>query len=257
MTTNPQREMCRTVVRRLITKHDWQLLGEEDFTAQVLARAQTSPASSEEEITRLAVNLYCQAWHTACGSPGVRRDRAYTELVRYLYDRARHKYGDAELAQEIAHDAVILVAEQLDNCQNPGAFMAFAMLKLWNAATDYFRRRDRRLARTAPLPDEADQEHIPLVDPSALHPEAAVIDATLSEALLLQLEEVFRQSPRAHNQLQAVLLKFLFGYSDEEISVALGTDVPNVHVLRSRGLKRLRGDPELRRLARDILGDGL
>ncbi|MFQ5340105.1 MAG: RNA polymerase sigma factor [Anaerolineae bacterium] len=256
MTTNSQREMCRAVVRRLTEKHDWRLLGEADFVAQVLARAQASCASSEEEIARLAINLYCEAWYTACGSADARRDRAYTELVRYLYDRARHKYGDGDLAQEVAHDAVILVAEQLDNCQNPGAFMAFAMLKLWNAATDHFRRRDRRLARIAPLPDEADQEHTPLADPSALQPEAAVVDETLSEALLLQLEEVFRQSPRARNQLQAVLLKFLFGYSDEEIAVALGTDVPNVHVLRSRGLKRLRGDPELRRLARDILGGG-
>jgi len=71
----------------------------------------------------------------------------------------------------------------------------------------------------------------------------------------VRLEEIFREAPQARNQLQAVFLKFLFGYSDEEIAVTLGTDVPNVHVLRSRGLKRLRGDPELRGLAQDILDD--
>ncbi|MFQ5857768.1 MAG: sigma-70 family RNA polymerase sigma factor [Anaerolineae bacterium] len=259
MTTEPLNLKCHMVVRRLIDRHDWRLLDEADFTAQVLARAQASDASTDEAITPLAVNLYCEVWHAACGSNGQRRAQAYTELVHYLYDRARHKYGDPEMAQEMAHDAVILVAEQLDNCQNPGAFMAFAMLKLWNAATDVFRRRDRWETHIAPLPDDDESGRQPGPIPPAPpggdpHHEAEV--QLLCEELFENLEEIIRQAPRARNQLLAVFLKFLRGYSDEEIAVELETSVQNVHVLRSRGLKRLREDPGLRRLARDVLGGG-
>ena len=81
------------------------------------------------------------------------------------------------------------------------------------------------------------------------------MDRVMKQALLTRLEEIVRQTPRARSQFQAVFLKFLHGYSDEEIAEALDTRVSNVHVLRSRGLKRLRQDAVLQRLAADLLGE--
>ena len=72
--------------------------------------------------------------------------------------------------------------------------------------------------------------------------------------LAARLGELIRASPRAEKQFRAVLYKFCYGYSDNEIAESLGTDVANVHVLRSRGLKRLRKDPILRKMAREFLG---
>lgn len=247
---------CNAVVRRLIERHGWSLIDEADFSARVLARAQSEDVAPDgDAIKSLAINLYCEELYDACCSAGQRREQAYSELARYLYDRANYKYGDPEMARVITHDAIILLSEQLDNCRKPGAFLAFAMLKLWNAATTYFRKRDRRQERTESLPEEHPEERSSVyARPTSETPEATVIDAAMSEALLARLEEIFCEAPRARRQLRAVFLKFLYGHSDGEIADALDTKVSNVYVLRSRGLKRLRADPALRQLADDVLG---
>ena len=239
----------RDVVNHLMDRHDWRLIEVELFCSQLSARAQTVASPDRDTLLKLAVNLYCENWYAACRSEGELRTRAFTELARYLYDRARHKYGNAEMAQEIAHEAIILVAEQLDHCQKPGAFLAFALLKLWNAATVYFRQRDRQLQRTAILPDTADAPgEIEASAPQEASPEEHAVVHDWKNVLFQRVGELMQQSPRAQQQFKAVLLKFLYAYSDEEIAGELATEISNVHVLRSRGLKRLREDPVLRQL---------
>jgi len=235
-------------------RHDWQLLDESDFCQRLTERARSAGEQSAEGLTREAINIYCEVWHAACDAQGERRNRAYQELARYLYDRALYKYRDPELAHEVTQEAIVLVAEQLGNCQSPGAFMAFAMLKLWNAATAYFRQRDRHSKHTTDLP-EADGPQQELSEPTMVasaSPEAVAVDADLATAVVLRVGEILQMAPRAENQIKAVVLKFLGSYSDEEIAAELGTDVSNVHVLRSRGLKRLRNDPVLEKLAAEF-----
>lgn len=257
MSTVPLDQKCDAVVRRLIERHGWSLIDEADFSARVRARARAEDTPADEDALKpVAVNLYCEELYDACCSEGRRREQAYSELAHYLYDRAQNKYRDPEMADVITHDAIILISEQLDNCRKPGAFLAFAMLKLWNAATSYFRRRDRRRERTKSLPTEHPEERSSAyAAPASETPESTVIDTAMSETLLERLEEIFRQAPRARRQLRAVFLKFLYGHSDDEIADALDTTVSNVYVLRSRGLKRLRSDPTLRQLAAEMLGD--
>jgi RNA polymerase sigma factor (sigma-70 family) len=234
-----------------MARHGWKLLAEDDFSRQLYGRAKAAGITDAEALTSLAVNLYCQVWHTACCSRGEQRKRAFSELAHYLYDRALHKYGERELAHEVAHDAIVLIHEQLENCQNPGAFMAFALLKLWNAATTYFRRRDRLLAQLSLEGEE--EEEAEIVDRQSVGPEAATLQTELVETLLWRIGELMQAEPRAQKQYQAVLYKFIYGYSDQEIADHLEMDVAGVHVLRSRGMKRLREDPALRRLAQDFL----
>lgn len=249
-------------VTQVVERHDWQLLPAAALaravekrlasSADAAADSASAPVFTEEDVTKMATNLYCERWHAACADPQLRH-RAYTELAHYLYDRARAKYRDAEMAHEITHDAIILVYEQLDKCQNPGAFMAFALLKLWNAATTYFRRRDRQQTRTTALITEVDEElgRAPM-DQSTPLPDTQILDQEEATSLLTRINELVQQSPRASKQFQSVLYKFFYGYSDDEIAEVLETDVANVHVLRSRGLKRLRGDPVLQELAGEL-----
>lgn len=246
--------LSQDVVQQLIERYDWQLLDAETLSRQLHERAQAACVTDREGLVKLAVTLYCEEWYAACGGEGERRTRAYTELARYLYDAARHKYGDQELAHEIAHDALILVAEQLSSCQKPGAFLAFVSLKLWNAATTHLRRRDRLAAHTEELPEQTIETgdaiagaESTLLSPSPT-PEESVLSRDLTTTLLTRVGELMQESPRAHPQFKAVLLKFLYAYSDEEIARELETEVQNVHVLRSRGLKRLREDAVLRQL---------
>jgi RNA polymerase sigma factor (sigma-70 family) len=245
---------CRRVVDQLVQRHDWQLLDRQQFTGQLLLRAEESGAQGDEALTRQAVNLYCRAWYEACRGHSPHQARAYQELAHYLYDRALRKYGDADMAQEITQEAIVLVYEQIEECHNPGAFMAFALLKLWNAATTYFRMRARHVDRTELLPaDEADDYAADWVD-RLPPPETAAVERELAATLMARIHELVGASPRAQKLYLAVLYKFLYGYSDQEIADALQTDVAGVHVLRSRGLSRLRADPVLRQLAETYAG---
>lgn len=254
-------DQCHAILTTLLAGHDWQLLTEPELYLLVMARlaapgetpAVTQAVVTEEAVTKAAINLYCAAWHRACGTTGARRARAYTELAHYLYDRALHKYRDRELAQEVTHEAILLVAQQLDHCHNPGAFMAFALLKLWNAATAYFRARDRQAQQTQPMPEESEDAQSVPVAPAAAMPERVAIDHALTTTLFTRVGELMVAAPRAQQQLKAVMFKFLYDYSDQEIADALATDLANVHVLRSRGLKRLRGDAVLQQLFAEMV----
>ncbi|MCB0064142.1 MAG: RNA polymerase sigma factor [Caldilineaceae bacterium] len=244
---------CEAALASFLTSHDWQLLTPHELWILILERSLPGGEITQEALINIAINCYCIAWHTACGASDTRRLRAYTELAHYLYDRALHKYGDREVAQEITHEAILLIAQQLDQVQNPGAFLAFALLKLWNAATTYFRQRDRQARHTQPLPDATvEDQPRELVDLHASLPMAVTESNELEQQVRTRIDALIAAAPRARSQLQAVLLKFLYGYSDAEIATALETDVANVHVLRSRGLNRLRADQELRQLFEEI-----
>ena len=241
----------QSIIAALCERHQWQLLARDAWGAQLAARISIDDAG-EEELRRGAVNLYCEAWYAACQPGHPQRDRAYEELARYLYDLALAKYREADLAAELTQDAILLVAEQLDRCRHPGAFMAFMMMKLWNAATTHFRRRNRQQEHTAPLPEPEEDVTAALHDVTALTPETTAIQQDDAQRVLRRMGEILREAPRAQKQIQAVLLKFLCAWSDEEIADELQTDVANVHVLRSRGLKRLRGDALLQKLVAEI-----
>lgn len=244
---------CESVLATFLTSHAWQLLTAQELAIQVWARPLPPGEATQETLMKLAVNCYCESWYAACCASGARRTRAYTELAHYLYDRALHKYSDQATAQEITHEAILLVAQQLDQVQNPGAFLAFALLKLWNAATTYFRQRDRQARRTQPLPGPTlDDQPGDLIDPQAPLPAVITEQNELETQVRARIDALMAAAPRARNQLQAVLLKFLHGYSDAEIATALETDVANVHVLRSRGLNRLREDGALRALFEEM-----
>jgi RNA polymerase sigma factor (sigma-70 family) len=256
------RAECERTITQLMQRHNWQLLDKSAFVTRLLARAQereqVGNSVGHEPLNSLAVNEYCLVWHAACRQAGPQQARAYQEIAHYLYDRALHKYGDPDMAHDIAQDALLLIYEQIDNCRNPGAFMAFALLKLWNAATTYFRKRKRALAETLPNDDDAERDEAasdeaapawidhsqPPLDESAANRELAV-------NIMRRVTDLLHASPRAHKQYMAVLYKFLHGYSDQEIAEALETDVAGVHVLRSRGLSRLRDDPILHELAEE------
>ena len=246
-------DTCKAVAAQLMARHDWALLDAAEFGNRLHARVQAAAPSADPAdstaLIKVATDLYCEVWYEACSAAGERRVQAYSELARYLYDRALYKVHDVDVAREITHDAILLVAEQLPNCHNPGAFMAFALLKLWNASTAYFRTRDLHARHTDPVRLEPDDDQeLELPDTSVVTPEDAAVRTELTANVLARFNALMQESPRAQKQLLAVLLKFFHGLSDEEIARELATDVPSVHVLRSRGLKRLREDAALQAL---------
>jgi hypothetical protein len=122
---------CRNAIAHLIARHDWQLLDRDEFVRRTLAELHTDVTADPQ---RAAIYTYSKALHLACsGAEGPERQRrAYTELFRYLYDSARRRYPD------VCHDATRRALERVftsfERCRQPGAFLAFALQHLMDAA---------------------------------------------------------------------------------------------------------------------------
>jgi hypothetical protein len=122
---------CRQAVAHLIARHDWQLLDCDEFVRRTLAELHTDVAADPQ---RAAIYTYSKALHLACsGADGPERQRrAYTELFRYLYDSARRRYPD--VCHDAARRALERVFTSFERCRQPGAFLAFALQHLMDAA---------------------------------------------------------------------------------------------------------------------------
>lgn len=227
---------CRAAVDRLVERHRWALLPQAEFvrrTAELLAAGQTS------EPYRAAVAVYCRALHAACsGREGEQRQNlAYGELFRYLYDSAR-AYPDVR--EDVTQQALERTFRSFERCREPGAFLAFALMHLADAARA-MRRQERRAQSVA----------APGLLPGPDQPEAAAraISGELRARFDQLSDEFLRKHPRAQQQLAALRLKYIDDMDEEAISRALGKPVGSVYVLRARAIKKLRGDPGWRALA--------
>lgn len=217
---------CRRVVRALIEKYDWTLVGEDDLLALVLGSTQSEATPAELE--KLAKHHYTIVLYQACRGaedPG-RREQGYHELFRYLFRSAYNRWP--ELAEDATQRAMVLVYEQIDRCQNPGTFLAFALYKLLQAFKEEQRSRGK--------------EDSPLS--SAVDP--ALVQSHLGQQERLQvLVDAITRLPDERQQ-RAILLKFFGGLSDEAIGARLQITAGHVRVLRHRGLTQLRRDKQLR-----------
>jgi DNA-directed RNA polymerase specialized sigma24 family protein len=210
---------CRAAVRQLIDRFDWRLLPEEEFVAGCVRTLTEKPAMIPKQA---CLNVYSRELYDACQDV-CRQEQAYQGLHDYLYRTAC--YRRPEVAEDAVQEALRLIFEQIDTCRNPGAFLCFARFKLLQA----IKIVDRPLGVEPPYP--------PLPEPS---PEDLMLSDVEMKDLFDCMRQVWETHPRASNQLRAVLWKYIDELSDEEIAERLKKTPAQVHVLRSRGMKKLR-----------------
>ncbi len=243
-------QLCQEAVGLLLARHEWQLLTPVEFAQRTYDHVR---AGITADPRRAAIYTYCEALHHACsGREGrTRRERAYTELYRWLYDIARQRYaGDAE---ELAQQALVRTFTAFEQCRLPGAFLAFALQHLRDAARSHRREYGREIVSFDGSDDEpalhqtarVSETHLPDPCESATNGEMRLHVAQIMAAFI-------RKHPRATTQLDAVWLKYIEGLDDSAISERLSKPVKRVHELRSLGLKQLRADPQWRALASDF-----
>lgn len=231
-------QRCSEVVERLVTRHGWRLIDRAEFACRTRAALEEHGG---EDVLYAAYGAYNLALYRACsGAEGAeRREQAYGELFRVLYDRAWKSYPD--VCEDATQLALAEVIGRFQSCHEPRAFIPFAFRYLMGAA----RSLRRREGRATSLEREVGEEGLTLGDtlaaPTDIEHEAVEREQRL--ALHSFLAHYVRKHPRARKQIDAVRLKFLLGLDDERISAELGVSVSNVHVLRSRGLSRLRSEP--------------
>jgi RNA polymerase sigma factor (sigma-70 family) len=234
---------CRVAINGLLARHRWELLPREELVRRAAEHLRVGTAAGPE---RAAMYAYSQALHTACsGAEGTQRqNQGYDELFRYLHDIARWRYPD--IHDDAAQQALERTFKVFERCREPGAFLAFSIQRLMEAART-LRRQERHIHRLTPAtPIHRD---IRLVDEQQPDPSTHVVAGELRSRFELLAAEFLRKHPRATMQFAALQLKYLEGLDEKTISQRLGKSVESVYVLRSRAIEKLRDDPGWRALA--------
>ena len=159
----------------------------------------------------------------------VRALRGRTARVEELYDAhmpaaIRFAYlvsGDAELAQDLAHDAFLRVASRLGALRSQDAFRSYLRTAVLNGYRSHWRSSERERARL---------ETAAVTQPAA----ATMPDVAAADEIRRALAEL---SPRRR---AAVVLRYYEDLTERQTAEVLGCSVGAVKALVGRGLRQLR-----------------
>ena len=243
-------EQCRMAVDRLLGRYEWRLVLRAHFIQQTYQYVLQGVAADAQ---RAAMYTYCEVLYRACsgGEGADRQEQGYRELFCFLYDVAQQRY--AEISDEATQRALVNIYTSFAHCRQPGAFLAFALQYLHDAAKFFW----RQAAGQPDSLDEPDQTGTSTVgervmDLRQTDPADQVLRMELRERLKHCITVFLQRHPRAGEQFAAVWLKYIDGLDDLTISRSLGKPVKSVHEMRSRALKTLQRQPEWRALAIDL-----
>lgn len=210
-----------------------------------------------------------KALHAACRSADPEEQRAaYRELgdflLRIAAARLRSKPELAARAEECAQEAIVTIWRKLEGGQGPAQPSRFLS---WSASIAVHKVFDelRRLGYSnppgpgaAPAPGTGRTKRVPhahqasleallddperpgrLPDAAALDPAASTEERAAFAGLLLEI----RDHPKLSDHSRRILTQgFLNELDDGELAALLSLGRPNVQVIRSRNLKKLRED---------------
>jgi RNA polymerase sigma factor (sigma-70 family) len=241
-------QMCWKAVDALLDRHEWRLLDRPEFARRALDQLRRSVARDAQ---RAATFVYSQALHTACsGAEGLeRQNRAYTELFAYLYERALRRYAD--MGEEVSQRAIASTFANFKRCRQPGAFLAFALQQMLDAARS-LRREQQPNERAAPVGAHEQALGDQIADQRQPDPAEALIAGELHTRFEQLAQEFLRKHPRAAKQFAALRLKYIDSLDDMTIAAQLGVPVKSVYVLRTRAMEKLRAEPAWRALAAEF-----
>lgn len=253
----PSDDEVLLVVRSLLTHNNWQLLPAETLASLVVERMAAAP--SDKTPREFAYFIYCeQALYPACrGLHGQSlRQLGFAELASFLYKKAL-KYGPQD-AQDLAHQAIVAIYQNMDGCHHPGTFLAFALQQL-----RYCHTKRMRTAEREPSLDEMMEQDLYGDDPRVDSQFSTTTDSTAQQAIDNQLQTLLRQRlrqlraefPRAAQQWDAFWLRYIEGLTAEESAERLGVTMTALYTLVSRAKDKLHEDPAIVVLAEQVSGN--
>ncbi len=248
-------QQCLRAAEQLAARYDWQLLSVAELADRALHELERpdAPALHPE---RMVISVYVEALYLACAhlEGDARRERGYSELFIYLNGIARARYPD--VADEAAQAGLLATFEALPLCRNPRAFLAFALQRLWTSVRQLRRQQQGEVSLEQALNSSA-QPALSLAkvlaDPTP-EPAQQVLEQEQVQQLEAAASSFLAAHPRAADQFQAFWLKYRYGLNDSEIGALLHKSGPQLQVLRSRAIARLRNDPYWQALVEDEAG---
>lgn len=161
-------------------------------------------------------------------SPG-RRSAQVEELYdAHMPGAVRFAYlvsGDADLAQDLAHDAFLRVASKLAALRSQESFRSYLRTAILNGYRSHWRRTERERARL---------EKVAVTQP----PSASIPDVAAADEIRSALAEL---SPRRR---AAVVLRYFEDLTERQTAEVMGCSVGAVKALVARGLRQLRTSME-------------
>lgn len=265
-------DLLRATVARMLQQNDWRLIDGDELVQRLIAHQSIRPLVSAQgipvehlpstgSIETAALYCYAEVLYAAfAGQAGeAEQPRAYTELFRYVSRVLRRKMPTlgADEQEELAYDVISELyyrvapnrsADAPPAVRIPGAFFAVALQQTENALRRW-RNATRHLEPVADANDDTSAEEQGRPVAAAGWSDADTPDGYAEQReLCTQVRACFAQAlgryPRARLQLRVVWLHVIEDQTYEIIAESLSMRVENVRVLFSRGLARLRSDPE-------------
>jgi DNA-directed RNA polymerase specialized sigma24 family protein len=245
-------QQCEGVVDAFIARFDWQIATRDELVARTLQNMQSQRFETPKTA---AMGAYCAVLYTASSGTGGagRQNRAFEELGRYLYASMRQRYADLpqDLWADVTQTALMKVHQNLSRCREPDAFLMFALHQLRDAVNLY-RRAAQHDGESLERALGADQPTIAEPVDSAPSAFEQVAEREISERVERLLQAFVRRRPRARLQILVVRATILGDRDAAAIARQYGTSLNSIYSTRSRALKALRDDPEMRSLAVEL-----
>ena len=243
--------ICQKLVPQVLQERDWQLI--EDLPAfvaqveQVIAQGvvRTRRGSSREATARRAtIHLYCRELYKACGEHGtLRQHRAIEEMGRHAQGVAFRYERDLDVIRVCVQRALTILWEKHDQIREPGSLLRYVEKVVYHEIKGHWKKQRRRketpMSHVMPTGDDENLQHFWEALTPIPPPDDEIVDKELSEQLWSEVQRVFS----AHPRYEAVIVGcFRYELSSSDLAAMLQTPVSNIHVIKSRALKRLRSD---------------
>lgn len=267
--SDEQYQLCLVVVKEQLQKRNWRLITEQELAQIVSARLNDEHDITAAEIGRIAINAYSKILFQTCQLEPTpehvaRLAQAFTEIGQYLYDIAYHKRGDRpEDVKDATQIALLNIFQALraGKLNNPDTFLSGCIWQLRAALTSIDRSGQLGGKGILPLIQEQlliESHSETNASTSLQQGETAPDPAQLQQALVDELRRKFERHPRARQQFEAVLRKYLDNSDNTAIAEAVGVGSPGaVSNLIVRGKKKLAANQELRELYLQWFSEGV
>ncbi len=226
--------------QHLLADFGWSLVSADELATQATRHLGRTSDVSHAQALNACQTVFSRLLFQACASES-QREAGYRELFLYLYKLAYNRVPEADVA-DVAQEALRLVYEKLDTCQKPETFLKFAYFRLRHAINRVRPARLNRLQSLEPWSEGGGDETTVFMTPlfqELTLPEETILRSDEAAAVRECLRKLWQRQPRAAEQLKALILKYFDELDDTVIAERLATTVANVHVLRSRALKKL------------------
>ncbi len=264
---NDLQEQCRQVVWKTLASRGWGLVhGEAGFAEKVLTEVEARPTVAWPRplaaiVEQATIKCYGRVWYAACRAIGTsRQQRALEELHSFLYRIAFNRVDrDEYLAQECAQIALVRAWKNLDQVEDPGSFMWWALRVVNNVVNRQLTSGKRKVTDTTTgevawaeveitasdvqfanrsVSTEGDLEDLTTM--VQLNGPSDDQEPTMTDEIRAKLEAAIRACLE-NERHQAVIIKtFLDSKGRQEVAAELGTTPEIISVFKQRALKYLK-----------------